>query len=165
MAQPILISPFFTEYVLPFVLVFTLVFAVLQKTKVLGEDVKQINSIIALVTGLFLIAFPFARNIVVGLMPFLAVFAVILLVFMLLFGFVSNSKDGVDIGKFWKYFFYAILGVSLTIVILILSGYWDILFNLAFSSSSSSQILINGFLILVIAGAIIAVIWGGNKNG
>ena len=65
MVEPFFISPFFIEYVLPFVLVFTLIFAVLQKTKLLGDNTQQIDAIIGLVIGLFLIAFPAARDIVV----------------------------------------------------------------------------------------------------
>jgi hypothetical protein len=40
------------DVILPFILVFTLVFAVLQKTKILGEKSKNFNTIIALVLGL-----------------------------------------------------------------------------------------------------------------
>ena len=38
------------EYILPFLLVFTLVFAILQKTKILGEQ-RNFNVIVALVMG------------------------------------------------------------------------------------------------------------------
>ena len=41
-----------TDILLPFLLIFTIVFAVLQKTKILGEDKKNFNVIIALVVGL-----------------------------------------------------------------------------------------------------------------
>ncbi|RLG28169.1 hypothetical protein DRN98_09910, partial [Methanosarcinales archaeon] len=40
------------DVLLPFILVFTIIFAVLQKTKILGEDKKQFNVMIALVMGL-----------------------------------------------------------------------------------------------------------------
>jgi len=40
------------DVVLPFVLIFTIVFAFLQKTKILGEDSKKFNVVIALVMGL-----------------------------------------------------------------------------------------------------------------
>ena len=95
MVEPILISPFFINYILPFVLVFTLTFAILQKTKLLGEEKKQIDALVSLVIGLILIAFPFAREIVVKLMPFLAVSLIILLVFMLLYGFIMGKSGDV----------------------------------------------------------------------
>ena len=82
MSDTIFSSPIFLDIILPFLLVFTLVFAILDKSKLLGEGKKQINAIISLVVGLILIGFPFARNIVVNLIPFLVVSLVILFVFM-----------------------------------------------------------------------------------
>jgi len=41
-----------TDVLLPFILVFTLVFAILQKAKLFGEEKKNINVIVALVMGL-----------------------------------------------------------------------------------------------------------------
>ena len=48
MVQTILSSPLVVEVLLPFLLVFTLVFAVLDRTKLLGEGKRQINAIISL---------------------------------------------------------------------------------------------------------------------
>jgi len=41
-----------TDVLLPFLLIFTIMFAILQKTKILGEDKKNFNVIIALVIAL-----------------------------------------------------------------------------------------------------------------
>jgi hypothetical protein len=161
---PIFISSFFLEYVLPFVLVFTLIFAILQKSQLLGENKKQINAIIALVTGLILIASPFSY-IVVKLMPFLAIVAVILLVFMLLYGFVQGKVEGDVLQKTWlKALFGVILGIALITAILMITGFWDVLFNLAFNRQGGSSILINGFMLLIIAGVIVAVVLGTGKK-
>ena len=46
MAVPLLLSSFFLEIIWPFVLVFTLIFAILQKTQLLGEGKKQIDAMI-----------------------------------------------------------------------------------------------------------------------
>jgi hypothetical protein len=40
------------DVILPFILIFTIVFAVLQKTKILGEKAKNFNVVIALVMGM-----------------------------------------------------------------------------------------------------------------
>jgi len=40
------------DIILPFILIFTIVFAVLQKTKILGEQSKNFNMVIALVMGM-----------------------------------------------------------------------------------------------------------------
>lgn len=158
--SPFFINAYFLNFVLPFVLVFTLVFAVLQKSKILGDESLRINAIIGLVVGLILIAFPIARDIIVLLMPFLAVVLVILFVFMLLYGFIVGKKDGDVLGKWWKIAFAAILSVALIAFLLIITGYWDFVYGFLFSSSLGSQIIVNVFMIAIIIGVIIAVIKG-----
>ena len=161
---PFLLSSLFTDYVLPFILVFTLIFAILQKTQLLGEDKKQINSMIGLVVGLILISFPFARDIVVQLMPFLAVSAVILLVFMLLYGFIVGKKDGDVLHKGVKIALGIILGLALVTALLFITGYWDPIYDLMFGGDESSQIWINILLVIVIAGAIASVVASKDKK-
>ena len=163
MVEPFLISPFFLDFVLPLVLVFTLIFAILEKTKLLGDDKKQVNAIVGLVIGLALIAFPYARNIVVLLMPFLAVSATILLVFMLLYGFIVGSKEGDVLGKWWKVAFGAILAIGLLTFLLMVMGAWDYVYNFIFNEGRG-YVWVNGLLILIIAGAIIAVLRGDSDK-
>jgi len=164
MVVPFLISSLFTDYVLPFILVFTLIFAILQKTQLLGEGRKQINSMIGLVVGLILISFPFARDIVVQLMPFLAVSAVVLLVFMLLYGFIMGKKDGDVLHKGVKIALGIILGLAMITVLLFISGYWEPIWNLMFGGEGSGQIWINILLVIVIAGAIASVVATKDKE-
>lgn len=59
----------FFDYVLPFMLIFVLMYAVLKKTQVLGEE-KQINATAALVISLFVLYF--AKMMPLG--PFLSFF-------------------------------------------------------------------------------------------
>jgi len=44
-----------TDVLLPFLLIFVVMFAILQKTKILGEDKKRFNMVIALVMGLLVV--------------------------------------------------------------------------------------------------------------
>jgi hypothetical protein len=160
MPDPFLIHPYFLDFVLPFVLVFTLIFAILQKTQILGDDKRQIDALIGGVAGLMLIAFPAARSIVVLLMPFLAVSAVLLLVFMLLYGFILGKKEGDPVlGKAWQVTFGAILFVALVTFFLMITGYWDMVYYFFFGSNSS-QVWANIVLIVAIAAAVGVVLWG-----
>ena len=93
MAQTILSHPLVVETLLPFLLVFTLIFAVLQRTKILGDGKKQIDALVALTIGLIVVAFGYATDIIVSIIPFLAIAAVILLVFMLLYGMVFTGQE------------------------------------------------------------------------
>jgi hypothetical protein len=167
MAAPLLISPIFADFILPFVLVFTLIFAVLQRTQLLGEGKKQIDAMIALVVGLILIAFPFARNIVVTLMPLLAVLAVIILVFMLLYGFASGKKDSDILNKQMKTLIGIIVAAGIIGVILYSTGWGAALWNYIYYGGNGRMIFVNVLLVLVIAVAIIAVVRdkGGKSAG
>ena len=164
MAEPFLISAFFTDYILPFILVFTLIFAILQKTQLLGESKKQINSMIGLIVGLILISFPLARDIVVQLMPFLAVSTVVLFVFMLIYGFIMGKKDGDVLHKGVKIALGIIFGLAFITVLLFISGYWDPIYQMMFESGESSQIWINILLVVVIAGAVASVVATKDKD-
>lgn len=161
-AETLLLSPFMVDFVLPFILIFALIFAILQKTKLLGDESKRVNAMISLVIGLMLIAFPPARNLVVLLMPFLAVVAVILLVFMLLYGFIVGKKEGDVLGKWWKVTLGGIVAVGLVSYLLMISGYWDFVWGLFFAGGKN-QLLMTVIMIAAIIGVIAAVIWGDKK--
>ena len=159
-------GPFFTEQVLPFLLVFTLIFAILEKTKVLGDGKRQINAIIAFVVGLLLIAFPFPRSIVVGLMPLLAVIAVIFLVFIMLYTFASGEKE-VSMPKGLKITFGILIALALIIALLVMTGYWDSIVS-AFLGGQGSEIASQIFFVVIVIAAIAVVVGvkgsGGNNK-
>ena len=50
-----------TDVLLPFLLIFVIIFAILQKTKILGESKKNLNVVVALVVGL-LVVIPHVTN-------------------------------------------------------------------------------------------------------
>ena len=83
MVETLFTSALFVETVLPFLLVFTIVFAVLEKTKILGDGQKRVDAIVALVIGLIFVAFGNATDIVVRMIPVLGVALVVILVFMM----------------------------------------------------------------------------------
>ncbi len=164
MVDSVFAEPIFMEYVLPFLLVFTLVFAVLDKTKLLGEGKKQINAIISLVIGIILIRFPYPRDIIVKIIPFLAVVLVILFVFMLLYGFLAGKKEGDVLHKGVKIALGIILGLAVIVAILILTGTWDVVYGAVIKGKYAGKIWLNVLLIALIGGALAIVLSTGGKN-
>ena len=165
MVESIFAQPIFMDYILPFLLVFTLTFAVLDKTKLLGEGKRQINAIISLVIGLILIAFPYAQGVIVKLIPFLAVALVILFVFMLMYGFAMGKKEGDVLDKGVKIALGIIVGLAVIVAVLWATGAWDKVYDTLVGGSSSSQIWMNILLIAIIGGAMAIVLsTGGKKN-
>ncbi len=165
MADTIFSSPIFMDIILPFLLVFTLVFAILDKTKLLGEGKRQINAIISLVIGLILIGFPFAREIIVKLIPFLVVSLVILFVFMLIFGFVSGKKEGDVLSFGLKVALGIIFGLAVVVAVLWITGAWDYIYQVVVEGEFAGKIWINVILIAIIGGAIAIVLSSGGKSG
>ncbi len=82
------------DIVLPFLLVFTIVFAILEKTKILGEEdgkpKKNLNSMVAFVVGLLVVATNKIVNALTQALPNVILLVIISISFLLL------------IGVFWK---------------------------------------------------------------
>jgi len=124
----ILQDPIVIELLLPFLLVFTVIFAILQKTEVLGKGKRQIDAIVSLVIGLIVVAFGYAVGIIVQLMPVLAVTAVVILVFMILFGMVYKEGE-FSLNKYIKGGIGILVGIIVVVSVLVLTGGWDYLID------------------------------------
>ncbi len=159
----------FYDVVLPFLLVFTIVYAVLQKTKIFGakEPTKNINAMIAFVIALFFVA---TTNLVAGtkeLLPNVVVLLITLMSFMMLVGFFYTDKEfSFENNKFWKVFLTIIFFIG--IVLLAWHAFapeawtWFWVGNVGFWSSTPGVTII--FLAIII-GTILFVTLGGKKGG
>ena len=114
----ILQKPIFTDFLYPFLLMFFLVFAVLQKTKLLGDNKsKQLDAFISLIISLIFVGAVFPMIMVENLILFLTVALVVLFVGMLLWGFMTG-KSGVIENKGMKIFLGTLLFISLILVLI-----------------------------------------------
>lgn len=114
------------DVVLPFLLVFTVVFAILEKTQIFGYDEvegqkypkKNLNAMTAFVIGFFVVA---STRLVSILNQGLADVALLLIVsvsFLLLIGsFYRNDEDVFLEGK-WRTVFMIIMGVGVLLIFL-----------------------------------------------
>jgi hypothetical protein len=157
MAETVFSSGIFLNSILPFLLVFTLVFAIIEKTKIFGDTKKQINAIISASVALIFISFSYAVGITIRLMAFLAVFAIILFVFLLLWGFFYTGEKGIEIHRGVRISLGIIVAVAVIIAVLVFSGAWDIMID-ALQSGAGQDIWINVIFAAIIIGAIAAVV-------
>ena len=158
----ILSSPFFVEALLPFLLVFSLVFAVLQKSEILGKGKKQLDALVALSVGLLVIAFGQAVGIILQLVTFLSVALVVVLVFMLLVG--SLFKEGsFELDGWIKLVIGIIIFIGVVVAVLVYTGSWDWILN--FIDASNSNLWTNIFFIAIVVVAIAVVVFMGGKGG
>ena len=128
MAYQSIFSTDLGQAVLAFLLVFTIVFAVLQKSKILGDGKKQIDALVSLAIGLIVISIGTALDFIQKIIPFLAICLVIILVFMILLG--AFFKEGsFDIPPWLKVVFGIIIFIAVVIAVLMFTPGWDIIKN------------------------------------
>jgi hypothetical protein len=162
--ETILTSDFAVRIVYPFLLVFVLVFAILQKSKILGEDKRQIDALIALSIALIFVAFSWATDIVTKMMPFLAIALVTILVFLLLFGFIASGKEGLDIPKWLKNVGAVFATVVVVIALIVSTGQWDKIYDSIFGVDGITDTWMNIILVIIVVAAVAAVIFSGGKS-
>ena len=105
------------DVIFPALLVFALVFALLQKTKVLGGSVG-VNSIIAIVMAFMVLLSQAAIDIIKFMMPWFTIAIIFIVLLILLFQtFGATEKDIFAIVKGEKAITWGILGVALVIMI------------------------------------------------
>ena len=153
--ETILTSVFAVRVVYPFLLVFTLIFAILQKSKILGEDKSQVDALVALSVALIFVAIPYPVDMIISLMPFLAVSLVILLVFMLLYGFIaSDAEKGFVATKAVRRSVLGVIVIALIVAVLVATGQWDFIYYSLFVDYGDNTVLTNIILLIIIAAAI-----------
>lgn len=163
MAPTILSSPFFTELLLPFLLVFVVVFAILQKTQILGAGKKQIDAMVALVIGLLLVSFGYAVNIITSLIPFLAIAVVAILVFMIIYG-MSFTSGTFKMHKGVMIAIGILAAIGVIVTLLIATGSWDYVMEQWVNAGDNMDLITNAiFIILVIIVFFVALKGGSDK--
>jgi len=118
------------DVLLPFILVFTIVFAVLQRTEILGAGKKNFNVVIALVVSLSVVIphvlgnYPSGYDVVDiinTVLPQVSLVAIAFLMVLILAGLVGGKIIGESIGGF-------LVLISLIAIVLIFGGslgWWE----------------------------------------
>ncbi len=160
MVDTVFSNPLFMEIILPFILVFTVMFAILQKSGILGKGKKQVDAIVSLVVALIVISFGKATGIIINLMPILAVALVVVLVFMILFG--SLFGEELKLHKGIKIAGGILAAIVVAVAVLYNTGAWDWLINL-FSGGSNALTTNVIFVVLVVAAIAVVIGFSGKK--
>ncbi len=151
----------FTRFALPFLLVFFIVFAVLEKTKLLGDDKKQLNALLAFVVGLVFVGAVYPTEVVGNLILFLTVALVVVFVILLLWGFVFGSfekEEGFVPEKWMKWALGIVIGVAVVVAVLWATGAEQKVVDLFFNQDWSNTFWINVLFIVAVAVALALVL-------
>lgn len=144
-----------TRFVYPFFLVFFIVFAILEKTKILGEN-KQVNSLVAFVIGLIFVSVAYPVDVVGNLILFLTVAIIIMFVGLLLWGFASGGEAKFSGG--WAKVIGGVIAVAVVLAVLWATGVSGGVFDLLFYQPWSGTLWTNvAFIVVVIVALGIAM--------
>lgn len=154
-----LTNEIFQTVILPFIFVFALFFAILEKSKLLGDERRQINAILSFVIAALLIGFSTYVDWITKFILFLVIAIVVLFVFMLIYGFIYGNKDGdpLKAEKWIKMTLGPVALIAVIAAVLFITGWWD-------KIKDSGELGMNLLIIIVIVGALIAVFSGGDKK-
>lgn len=112
-------------YLLPFLLIFSLIFGIMVKINLFGEVNRGISGIIALTIGLMALQFDFVPRFFTEIFPRLGVGLAVLLAVIILLSFFVTKESWLN---------YSLIGIGAVILIIVLvksagslgwqSGYW-----------------------------------------
>ena len=161
MVETILQHWLFTRFAFPFLLVFFILFAILEKTKIFGDDKKQLNALVSFVIGLLFVTFAYPVDVVNNLILFLTVALVVVFIALLLWGFMSGEakfEGGI------RTILLVVLVIAVIIAVVWSTGFQDPFSEWLFKQDWSGDFWTNVFFIVVIAIALALVLRGGAKS-
>jgi hypothetical protein len=104
-----------------FLLVFFIVYAILTKIKVTGDN-KLVHAVVSFIVAIIFLVFASSRDVVLKFTPWVAVLLVLLFFIMLLVGFTQKSLD-TFMEPWIAWVFVAILVIIFLVVLLKVMGY------------------------------------------
>src|SRR3990172_3477808 len=112
----------FFRVVLPFLLVFAIIYALIIKTGILGEaekgPTKAVAAIVGMVVGFLVIAFTPVVDALTALLPQAAFLVVILVFLMIIFGMFGITEKGLGESKWAQ----ILIGIIILIIFLAIAG-------------------------------------------
>ena len=114
------------DVLLPFLLVFTIVFAIVEKTKVFGTEQiggntvtkKNLNSMAAFVMAFLVVASSQLVEVITKVSSHMVVLLMLSVLFLILVGSFYKEGEGVFLEKNWKNLFMVIMFVGIVLIFL-----------------------------------------------
>lgn len=141
-------------YVLPFLMIFAIVYGLINKSKLLGEN-KGVQATIALAVGLLSLQFDYVANFFAILFPYFGMGIAVLLVALILMGFVAKDDK-----TNWVWFSVGLI-IFLVVVLTALSDFSWFGGRGSFFWYDAWPAILAGLLLL---GFMAFIIWGGEKK-
>jgi hypothetical protein len=157
-------SEVLTRFILPFLLVFFIVFAILEKTKLFGDGKKQLNALVAFVVGLIFVSVLYPTLVVSNLILFLTVALVSIFVILLLWGFIFGDIKEFKPAGWIKWILGIVVGIAFIVALIWATGFYDQIYGTLFAQSWSKTFWKNFAFIIVIAIALALILLQKKKT-
>jgi len=156
--ETILQNWIFTKFLFPFLLVFFIIFAVLERTKLFGDGKKQIDALVAFIIGLIFVVAVYPTLVVTNMILFLTIALVCVFVVLLIWGFIFGEvKEEFKVAKWMKWILGGITGIAFVVAIIWATGFWQNV-GTFLNQELTQNIITNGVFIIVIAIALALVL-------
>lgn len=144
------------SYVIPFLIIFAVVFGILQKSKIFGEEdkTKGINAVLGLAIGLAALQFDFVSTFFATIFPRFGVGLSVLLVLIIFLGLFLTDDDRKKSHGGLKYVAW-VVGVLIVVWALANWNFWGDSFNLGFWLQDYFWTLL---VVVLVIGGIVAVV-------
>lgn len=159
------------DVILPFLLVFTVVYATLQKTKLLGDDQANLDAMVAFVIGLLVVAATKVVVIINEALPQVMVLVVVGLSFLMMIGIFANPEKSFfeDLSNEFRYGIMIVMSVAVILIFLGVietsNGESWLEYGWDFAVDNWSGAIVGSFaLLIVVVAAIFFVVSGGKKK-
>lgn len=150
-----------TKFAYPFLLMFFIVYAILEKTEVLGKEKKQLNAFVSFIISLIFVSAVFPKLVVGNLILFLTVALIVVFVALLLWGFIVGEEAKIT-GKA-KNIAIGVIVLAMIIAVLWATGITFGFFESLFTQSWSASFWTN-FLFVVVVAVALALVIGKKKS-
>jgi hypothetical protein len=138
-------------YLIPFLIVFAVVYGILNKTKLLGEN-RGVQATISLGVGLMSLVNDYVPHFFSSLFPYAGMAIAVLLVALILMGLISDQDFA------WRIWF--VIGI-IGFVAVILASFNDMQWWMGGGLGESWPAILAGIIILTL---MYFIIWGGEKK-
>lgn len=150
------------DVVLPFLLVFTIVFAILEKTKVFGSETidgkeyprKNLNAVTSFSIAFFVIASSKLVEIISTVSSYTVILLMLSILFLLLVGSFMKEGEGGFLTGNWNYLFMIIMFVGIVLIFIYALGWWGTIWDF-FQFETGGEVV--GSLILIVI--LVLFIW------
>lgn len=141
----------FFAYIIPFLIIFALLYGILSKIKIFGDDSKKVNAILSVAIALISVQFSFLTDFFAALFPRFGIGIAVILVAMVMMGlFYEEKHKGTML--------YVGIGVF---VIIILSTFFALGWGSDWSISENLPLIL---MVVMFVGLLYAILKGKKKE-